>query len=208
MFTSKEGSLLFMDKILVVEDEIIIAEGLRLFLNRNSYEVVIASNVEAAIDNLENQRFSGVICDINLQEEINGIQIIQKYHNLHEHGPVVFLSAYSNPQIIEAAEEVTPYAYLIKPFNNQQLLTTLNLAIKNQRSYRKPSANSDMAEQLSKREMEILQQLATGKTSKDIAEILFISKNTVDTHIKNIKEKLNIRKKGELIRFVLANRLE
>ena len=197
-----------MSKILVVEDEIIIAEGLRLFLNRNSYESTVASNAEAAINHLENERFTGVICDINLQEEINGIELIRQYHDVQNHGPVVFLTAYSNLEIMEAAEEVSPYAYIIKPFNNQQLLTTLHLAIKNQKSYKRPSPNTDIAEQLSKREMEILQQLATGKTSKDIAEILFISKNTVNTHIKNIKEKLNIRKKGELIRFVLANRLD
>ncbi|MGB7787006.1 MAG: response regulator transcription factor [Salinimicrobium sp.] len=196
-----------MNRVLLIEDEIIIAESLRLFLNKNSYEVEIASNSEKAIENLQKEEFSGVICDINLQEEVNGIEIIQKYHKLENHGPVIFLTAYSNPQVMENAEAVTPYAYIIKPFNNQQLLTTLNLAIKNQASMTKPEVDPGLTGQLSSRELEILHLLATGKTNKDIGKDLFISKYTVDTHVKNIKEKLNLNKKGELIRFVLSNQL-
>lgn len=196
-----------MTKILLIEDEIIIAESLRLFLKRNSYEASIASNGEKAIEYLQKEEFIGVICDINLQEDVNGIEIIQRYHDLKLHGPVIFLTAYSNPQVMENAEAVTPYAYIIKPFNNQQLLTTLNLAIKNQISISQPASNCQLIEQLSKREVEILKLLATGKTNKDIGEELFISKYTVDTHVKNIKEKLDLNKKGELIRFVLSNQL-
>ncbi|SDL06192.1 DNA-binding response regulator, NarL/FixJ family, contains REC and HTH domains [Salinimicrobium catena] len=191
----------------MIEDEIIIAESLRLFLKKNNYEATIATNGAKAIETLQNENFSGVICDINLQEKRNGIEIIQNYHDLNRHGPVIFLTAYSNPQVMEEAEEVSPYAYIIKPFNNQQLLTTLNLAIKNQFTLSPSSTDTSLAEQLSRREVEILQLLATGKTNKIIGSELFISKHTVDTHVKNIKEKLNLNKKGELIRFVLANRL-
>lgn len=197
-----------MKKILIIEDEIIIAEGLRLFLIKNSFEVTISSNGEKAIENLNNENFDGVICDINLQEKMNGIEIIQKFHKLDQHGPVIFLTAYSNPQVMENAEAVTPYAYIIKPFNNQQLLTTLKLAIKNREALLPTSADSALTEQLSKREIEILQSLATGKTNKIIGKDLCISKFTVDTHVKNIKEKLQLNKKGELIRFVLSNRLD
>lgn len=197
-----------MDTVLIIEDEVIIAEGLRLFLNKNFYDVEIASNVKKAIHYLANDNFKAVVCDINLQEELNGIDIIQKFHNLEKHGPVIFLTAYSNPQVMENAEDVSPYAYIIKPFNNQQLLTTLNLAIKNHASFlQPPSEDHHLMEQLSPREVEILQLLATGKTNKDIGKDLFISKFTVDTHVKNIKEKLNLNKKGELIRFVLSHQL-
>lgn len=197
-----------MKRILLIEDEIIIAESLSLFLKKNSYEATIATHGDKAIQNLKDSDFDGVICDINLQEEMNGIEIIQQFHDLEKHGPVIFLTAYSNPQVMENAEAVTPYAYIIKPFNNQQLVTTLNLAIKNQECFSPPPVNYQLTEQLSQREIQILQLLATGKTNKDVGKELFISKYTVDTHVKNIKEKLNLKKKGELIRFVLTNRLE
>lgn len=107
-----------MNKILIIEDEIIIAEGLRLFLKKSEYQVVLASNAKTAIKHLENQKFQGIICDINLEDEVDGIYIIQNHHDIEKHGPVVFLTAYSNHQVMEAAEEVMPYAYIIKPFNN------------------------------------------------------------------------------------------
>ncbi|MGI0106187.1 response regulator [Salinimicrobium sp. WS361] len=196
-----------MNRILIIEDEIIIAESLRIFLKKNSYEITISSNVEKAIYNLENGSFDAVICDINLQEKMNGIELIQKFHQLDQHGPVIFLTAYSNPQVMDNAEAVTPYAYILKPFNNQQLLITLNLALKNRENFVPPSPDTSLTEKLSKREIEILQSLATGKTNKVIGKELCISKLTVDTHVKNIKEKLQLNKKGELIRFVLSNRL-
>ena len=196
-----------MNKILIIEDEIIIAESLQIFLKKNSYEVSISSNVDKAVESLQHESFSGVICDINLQDRMNGIEIIQKFHQLDQHGPVIFLTAYSNPQVMEHAEEVSPYAYILKPFNNQQLLTTLNLALKNRENYIQPAQDTSVTEKLSKREFEILQSLATGKTNKVIGKELCISKLTVDTHVKNIKEKLQLNKKGELIRFVLSKRL-
>lgn len=192
----------------MIEDEIIIAESLRLFMKKNSYELCIASNSSEAIEYLKEEKFSGLICDINLQEEMNGIEIVQRFHKLDQHGPVIFLTAYSNPQVMENAEAAAPYAYIIKPFNNQQVLTTLNLAIKNQVAVALPEPNCALTSHLSSREVEILKLLATGKTNKDIGKDLFISKYTVDTHVKNIKEKLNLNKKGELIRFVLSNEID
>ncbi|UZH54921.1 response regulator [Salinimicrobium tongyeongense] len=165
-----------MNKILIIEDEIIIAESLRIFLKKNSYEVSISSNVDKAIESLQHESFSGVICDINLQDRMNGIEIIQKFHQLDQHGPVIFLTAYSNPQVMEHAEEVSPYAYILKPFNNQQLLTTLNLALKNRENYIQPAQDTSVTEKLSKREVEILQSLATRPTK-------LLEKNSVSPNL-------------------------
>ena len=71
-----------------------------------------------------------------------------------------------------------------------------------------PFPRTSLAEQLSKRKAEILQLPATGKTNKVIGKALFVSRYTLDTPVKYLKEKLNLNKKGELIRFVLKDRLE
>lgn len=197
-----------MPKILIVEDEIIIAEGVKLYLEKNDYVSKIATTPEEAINFLKSNAFDAVICDINLQEELTGIDIVKQYHHQEKHGPVVFLTAYSNSEVMESAESLLPYAYIIKPFHNKQLLTTLNLAIANTKNEgRENTLNEKLAEDLSQREKEILEQLAYGKTNKEIGECLFISKHTVDTHIRNIKEKLDLHKKGELIKFVLLNKV-
>lgn len=193
-----------MPKLLIIEDEFIIAEGIKLYFENNEYEVNIATNSESAINFLNPHEFDAVICDINLQEEVTGIDIVKKYHRLERHGPVVFLTAYSNVEVMEAAENLLPYAYVLKPFHNKQLLTTLNLAIANfRKDHTKNHTLSSLTETLTEREKEILEQLVYGKTNKEIGACLYISKFTVDTHLKHIKEKLNLHKKGELIKYVL-----
>ncbi len=198
-----------MRKLLIVEDEIIIAEGVKTYLEQNDYTAKIATTVDQAIDFLKHNSFDAVICDINLQEEKTGIDIIWQYHQQKQHGPVVFLTAYSNSEIMESAESLLPYAYIIKPFYNKQLLTTLNLAVANSKlkNLKNYKTNPELEKNISRREKEILKQLVYGKTNKEIGEYLFISKFTVDTHIRNIKEKLGMSKKGELIKFALINNL-
>lgn len=197
-----------MHKLLIVEDEIIIAEGIKGYLEQNGYSAKIATTGKEAIEFLKSQNFDAMVCDINLQEETNGIDLVKSHHHQERHGPVVFLTAYSNAEIMESAENLFPYAYIIKPFYNKQVLTTLNLAIANSQRDTSPTLSKKrqlLAEQLSPREKEVLEQLALGKTNKEIGESLFISKHTVDTHIRNIKEKLGLHKKGELIKFVLLS---
>lgn len=195
-----------MKNLLLIEDEIIIAEGIKLFLEKHDYISEIAINPANAIKLLQSSTFDIVICDINLEDELSGIDVIKKFHQQEKHGPVVFLTAYSNSQIIEAAESLLPYAYILKPFSNKQLLTTLNLAIVHLSRSKvnlviRPRENDN----LSLRERQVLEQLAHGKTNKEIGDCLFISKFTVDTHLRNIKEKLNLHKKGELIKYVLLS---
>lgn len=194
-----------MHKLLIVEDEIIIAESVKSYLEQNNCSVKIAVAAEEATEFLTQNSFDAVICDINLQGEKTGIDLVRDCHRQEQHGPVIFLTAYSNPEVMESAESLLPYAYIIKPFYNKQLLTTLNLAIANSQSGNNTTFEKKavLAEKLSKRERQILHQLALGKTNKEIGGSLFISKHTVDTHIRNIKEKLGLHKKGELIKFAL-----
>lgn len=196
-----------MRTLLIIEDEIIIAQAVQNYMEQNDFTVKIATNADLAMQFLKELSFHAVICDINLQEEKTGIDIIQQYHRSERHGPVVFLTAYSSSDIMQSAESLLPYAYIIKPFHNKQLLTTLNLAIANSQSAisDKDAISPELKKRLSKREKDILAQLVFGKTNKEIGESLFISKHTVDTHIRNIKEKLGLHKKGELIKFVLTN---
>lgn len=127
-----------MRNLLIVEDEIIIAESIKGYLEQNGYSAKIATTGKEAIDFLKSQQCDAVVCDINLQEKTNGIDLIKNHHRQEQHGPVVFLTAYSNAEIMESAETLFPYAYIIKPFYNKQVLTTLNLAIANTQSLASP----------------------------------------------------------------------
>ena len=104
-----------------------------------------------------------------------------------------------------------PFAYILKPYNNNQLKVTINLAILNYRKDFEPieenSGNTEKLNLLTHREKEILVVLSTGKISKEIAQLLSISTNTVEQHKKNIKKKLDLKTIGELVNFTMSTRL-
>jgi len=188
-------------KVLILEDEIIIANSIELHLEENGYDVEIATDPETAEILFAQHTFDIVLCDINLNHETDGISFVENV--IQDVAPVVFLTAYNDLSTLKRAELTCPYAYLIKPFNKDQLLVTLNLSLVHARkkflhSDHRSSASPDAVE-LTGRELEILRLLAQSRTTDEISNILFISPLTVATHRKNILRKTQARSLIELI---------
>ena len=188
-------------KVLILEDEIIIANSIQLHLENNGYDVEIATDPETAEALFGQHSFDIVLCDINLNHETDGISFVENV--IHDAAPVVFLTAYSDLSILKRAELTCPYAYLIKPFNKDQLLVTLNLSLVHARKKflhsNHQSPRSPDTIELTGRELEIVKLLAQSKTTDEISSALFISPLTVATHRKNILRKTQVRSLIELI---------
>ena len=188
-------------RILILEDEIIIAKSVKLHLDNNGYCAEIATSPEEAQQLLGQQTFDLILSDINLRHDIDGITFAQQF--VPERTPVIFLTAYSDLDILQKAELVMPYAYLLKPFHKEQLLLTINLSIAHARKKVLPSAipvngnKEDIV--LSTKEIEVVQLIAQGKTSAEIAETLYISPHTVATHRKTIIKKTKCKNIVEII---------
>ena len=185
-----------MLKILLIEDEFIIAKDINVLLRKDEYAIVnSAKNYEMAMRLFTENSYDLVISDINLNSEKDGIEIIEEFSKIKK-VPVVYLTAYSDYDIVSRAEKTMPYAYILKPYNNNQLKATINLAILNfninKVSIREDEENTSKLNLLTRREKEVLITLATGKISKEIAEILNISTNTVEQHKKNIRKKIEL----------------
>jgi len=187
--------------ILILEDEVIIAKSIKLHLETNGYRAEIATSPEEAIQLLESQSFDLVLSDINLRHTLDGISFAQQY--IPERIPVVFLTAYSDINTVQKAESVMPYAYLLKPFHKEQLLLTINLSIAHARKKVLPSSIQAYTTlddiTLSTREIEVVQLIAQGKTTHEIAKALCISPETVATHRKKIIRKTQCKNVVELI---------
>ncbi|GAA4888015.1 hypothetical protein GCM10023311_09850 [Flaviramulus aquimarinus] len=200
-----------MLKILLIEDEFIIAKDIKTLLKKNNYGLIdIAKNDISATKLFSENDYDLIISDINLNSEKDGIEIISEFSEIKS-VPVVYLTAYSDLDIINRAEKTMPFAYILKPYNNYQLLTTINLALLNFNKYdssiEENSENTIKLSLLTAREKEILITLSTGKTSKETANVLNISTNTVEQHKKNIKKKLDFKTIGELINFTMSSKL-
>lgn len=194
------------EKILIIEDEIIIANNLKIQLESQNFSAEIATSPEIAIGLSQEIDFQLVLTDINLEHEIDGIHLISKL-NLKPSVPVIFLTAYSNREIISRAGNEQPYAFLIKPFHNEQLFLTIKMALLH--SKKKFIHNPEKIQpdiKLGKRELEIIKLLSQSKTSEEIAEELNISPLTVSTHRKNIFRKTASKNMIELISLAVENR--
>ncbi|SFS58492.1 response regulator transcription factor [Sphingobacterium wenxiniae] len=192
-------------QILIVEDEIIIANSIKLHLESSGLQAEIATTPEEASILLADKTFDLVLSDINLRHEIDGITLVQEF--VPKHVPIIFLTAYSDTETLRKAELSMPYAYLLKPFHKDQLLLTINLSIAraHKRSILSSLATKRTTEDivLSIREIEIVQCVAQGKTTAEIADELFISPQTVATHRKNILQKCGCRNVIELIALAI-----
>ncbi|MFA5619055.1 MAG: response regulator transcription factor [Weeksellaceae bacterium] len=187
-------------KILILEDEPIIANGLKMFLDLNDYECDVAHNAQDAENLIENQRYTAALCDINLKAKKTGIDFVKEH--LDEFTPVVFLTAYADLKTMKEAELVSPFAYVVKPFDKNHLLITLNLAIANCRKkfiHQLPEDVEIEHIELSPREIDIIRLLSQSKSTQEIASELFISTQTVSTHRKNIFKKTKAKGILELI---------
>lgn len=200
-----------MLKILLIEDEFIIAKDIKVLLSKNNFASVdYARNYNESIDLFSKKIYDLIISDINLNDKKDGVEIITEFSKIKK-VPVVYLTAYSDSDIVERAEKTMPFAYILKPYNNNQLKATINLAILN---FKKQSVETVVDKEstlklqlLTAREKEVLVTLSSGKITKEIAEELNISAYTVEQHKKNIKKKLNLTTVGELINFAMSSQL-
>jgi DNA-binding NarL/FixJ family response regulator len=194
-------------KILIVEDEPLIAEGIALHLKNSIFTVThTAYDAEDAIHLLQTRMPDIAILDINLEGEKDGIQIAE-YINSECPIPFIYLTSYSDKTTMDRAKETSPSGFIVKPFNKNTLLATLEIAVSNfsqQSNNHVPQLshikiNNYLTDPLSKREFEILQLLYQGKSNQEICDQLFIAMDTVKRHVTNTYFKLDVKSRTEAI---------
>lgn len=116
-----------MEKVLIAEDETIVANDIKKSLEDSGYEVsAIVSSGEEAVRNAHS--IDIVLMDIVLEGEIDGITAAERIHNQADI-PVVFLTAYADEEILKRAKMAEPYGYIVKPFDDRELHAVIEMAL-------------------------------------------------------------------------------
>ncbi len=145
------------EKVLIVEDQFVEADYLRLMLTNAGYGVTgIARSVSKAQKMIESEKPDFVLLDIFLSGKLTGIDLAKQL--AEDNIPFVYLSANSNEEVLNAAKATQPYGFLVKPFREKDLLVTLEIA-----RYR----HEHSQEAISRRETKLQKQL-TGIFSENI----------------------------------------
>jgi signal transduction histidine kinase len=116
-------------RILIVEDERITSDHLRRLLKRRGYEIAgIASNGSEALERMRQDRPDLMLVDIGLPGMYDGVQVARRAREDYEI-PVVFLTAFSDPDTIGRARQSEPYGFIVKPFVEEELQATIEIAL-------------------------------------------------------------------------------
>lgn len=174
-----------MQRILIVDDEDDFREIVKDILSGEDFETVGASNGFDAIEIFRNTPCDLVLLDLKMPT-MDGIETMQQLKKTAPYVPVIILTAFGDiPAAVEAVKKGA-YDFIAKPPEFDKLIAVVKKAAEMQEIRRKH------VPVLSGRETEILKWLKDGKSSYDIGDILDISSNTVNFHIKNIFKKLDV----------------
>lgn len=115
-------------RILVVDDDEIVAAGLLAALRRDGYDVLVTHNGYAALDALSHEDFALVLTDLKMPG-MSGIEVLQQVRRLQQRTPVVVMSGYANRQAADEALEWGADEFLVKPVDYVRLRDTLRMHI-------------------------------------------------------------------------------
>ena len=188
-------------RILVVEDDPIISMDITDQLSSLDYEVVgQAYDVPSALEELDRIRPDLALLDIDLGGDQDGVDIAHHINRRHSI-PFIFLTSFADRTTLARVKETQPAGYIVKPFDQKDLLTQIEIALYNH-AQRHPVTlvleriNAKVYTPLTEREFELLKMIYEGHPNSKIAEQLFVSMNTVKTHIKNIYLKLDVNSRA------------
>lgn len=192
--------------IVLVDDHQLFLEGMeRILESENEFSVInnFQSSEKLMVTNFVSPPDLFVL-DVEIPV-INGIALCQYIKEKYPSSKVLFVSMYVNNQFVRAAKEADADGFISKNSSAQYVKQSIRSILCDNKIFpaliNKTTSNNGLL-MLSKREKEIMQLIKAGKTSKKIAEELFISEFTVETHRKNIFKKLKIESSVQLVNFM------
>lgn len=193
--------------ILIVEDEALVAKEIEMILRRLGYRIAgNTRNGDEALDLLVTRKPDLALLDIHIKGTRNGIDLAKHIREKH-HIPFVFLTAFSDRSTLNEVGKTLPYGYVVKPFNERDLLSSIELALHKHESEQvggfpaQEKLNRQLANPLTQREYEVLQQLDQGLTYQQVSDELNVSINTVKTYQKAIFSKMGVSSRLECLRM-------
>ena len=191
-------------KILCVDDHPLMREGIAAIV-RNEPDMLLvgeASNGREAILHFREHRPDVTLMDLRLPD-IGGIDAMIAIRSEFPNARVVMLTTFEGDAEIQRALEAGAQGYMLKSMPRKQLVELIRKVHAGKR-YIPPEVLAHLAEHLghealSRREIEVLQQISKGNRNCDIAELLFISEETVKGHIKHIMGKLGASDRTEAV---------
>ncbi|GEN57087.1 transcriptional regulatory protein DegU [Halolactibacillus alkaliphilus] len=215
-------------KIVLIDDHVLFREGIRRILDfEDDFEVVAeGGDGENAMSLVAVYKPDVVLMDINM-ERMNGVEatkeLVEKYPELK----VIILSIHDDENYVTHALKSGAQGYLLKDMDSESLVNAIKI-VSDGGAYLHPKVTHNLVKEfkrmseeehkgfqqveyrkplhlLTRRECEVLQLLADGKSNRGISEALFISEKTVKNHVSNILQKMNVNDRTQAVVTAIKN---
>ena len=202
-----------IQRLAIIEDDKQVSEYLaeQIRLHIDVDDLVVFENGEDALKELSQNPADIAMFDVQLPG-MNGINCIQRLKIIHPRMQCMVLTVYDKPDTVFEALKAGAISYLLKSTPAEKILEAIQevnqggspissqIARKVIEAFTVKEKTNDYFQELSRREQEMLEQLSMGYRYKEIAEKLFVSVDTVRTHIRNIYEKLQVNSRMEALK--------
>ncbi|MDX1637639.1 MAG: response regulator transcription factor [Balneolaceae bacterium] len=210
--------------VLVADDHEILRFGVTRYLNNADDINVVgeASTGEECIELFKEHSPDVCILDISMPKK-DGIETATELRSIDKEVKILILSMHIDKDILDKVLKANINGYLLKNTEKTELLHAIRSVMKGQQVFSDPISklltdsyinrndtnhkHDELDVNITKREHEILNLIVEGLTSQEIAEKLYISPRTVDTHRFNLMQKLDIKNTAGLVRFAIENNL-
>ncbi|WP_431167452.1 response regulator [Tenacibaculum halocynthiae] len=206
--------------ILIVDDHKMFLEGIQSILQKSPIikNIHVATNGEEALKTLKHTNFDIVISDIDMPS-MDGIELTQKITHIHNNIKIIIVSSHANGETITKAIKKGANGYLLKNTGKTELFKAIETVISGQNYFSNnikeiisnsifnPIKTKKQSVKLSSRENEVLLLISQEKNTQEIANELFISFNTVETHRKNLIRKIGTKNMVGLVKYAIQQGL-
>ena len=202
-------------KLFIVDDHFMVIEGIHSLLqNEKDIEWMgNAANGASCLGFLQQRRPDVILMDINLPDK-SGIDLCREVKELYPAVQILGLSTFNQQSFIEKMMSNGASGYVVKNATQHELMEAIHTVAKGKQylsfdaaqALRKPDTQTNIPV-ITRREKEVLELIADGMTNNEIAQKLFISSTTVDTHRKNLLTKFEAKNTASLIRVAVQLRV-
>lgn len=206
-------------RVVLIDDHTVVRRGLRSFLEAYADIRVVGEAVsgEQALERIDSWLPDVAVMDLLMPGGMNGIETTDRLRGISPHTKVVVLTAYTDDERVVAALRAGATGYVRKDAAPELLLMAIRAAARGQSTLDPAIATTILQEvlrgkqvlpdALTEREQTVLRQLGTGRTNREIGEILVIGEETVKTHVANILSKLQQTHRMQAVIYALKQGL-
>lgn len=175
-------------KIILLDDHKIFGQSLKILLEEEETIEVCdyISNIDDFLERIDQDKYDILLIDINLKEEITGLDLIRNILSKNPKEKIIVLTSYELANYKDIAFEFGVKDFINKSIERDDLIRR----IKNVYQGKSKENTKSIKDPLTNRELEVLEELIKGSRKKEIAQKLYISERTLYNHIANIYEKL------------------